>query len=750
MSYKRYWIALSAVTVLSFFVVGYLGKEIYQQVPPIPKEVVSENGQVLYTQEDIEKGQAVWQSTGGQELGTIWGHGSYLAPDWSADWIHRQAVELLNKWSLAEHKKGFDELSLEVQASLKARLQKIIRTNTYNPTTGKVVVSTDVAASIKTVAHYYQNLFGDAPEFHKLRNQYSMMENTVASVENRHALTGFLFWAAWACQTNRPGHDISYTSNWPSERLVGNTAPGVLLMSSIMSVVLLLAGIGIMVWYYAVHLKSGYKDEILPPKPVFAAPTPSMIATKKYFLVVALLLFAQVLFGVITAHYTVEGNAFFGIRTGEFLPYSISRTWHVQLAMFWIATALLGTGLYIAPMISGYEPPFQRFGVNFLWCCLLVIVSGSMVGEWLGVKQFLSLKMNFWFGHQGYQYVDLGRFWQSFLMIGLVVWLVLMVRALMPALRSKGQDRGLLFLFCIAAFTIAAFYGAGFMWGEHTNLAIVEYWRWWVVHLWVEGIFEIFTTTAVAFLLVNLGLLERHKATKTVLLATCIYSFGGIIGLFHHLYFTATPQAVIVLGGIFSALEVVPLTLMGIEAYHNYQLSKSAPWVATYKWPIYFFIAVSFWNLLGAGLLGFLINMPSALYHLQGLNTTPLHAHAALFGVYGNLSIGLLLFCMSSFINTRETLQIEKFISWAFWLLNIGIAGMCFLSLMPVGLYQAWTSITYDMWYARSELFTAQEIVHTFIWMRAFGDVLFGLGSLILVGVVLKIMCGSRAKKALS
>ncbi len=511
-----------------------------------------------------------------------------------------------------------------------------------------------------------------------------------------------------------------------------------------MSVVLLLAAIGVMVWYYAVHLKSGHQGITIQKEPVFQAPTPSMIATKKYFLIVALLLLLQVVFGVITAHYTVEGNAFFGIRTGEILPYSVSRTWHVQLALFWIATALLGTGLYLAPMISGYEPPYQRWGVNFLWVCLVIIVLGSMTGEWFGIQQFLSLKMNFWFGHQGYQYVDLGRFWQSFLMVGLCVWLILMVRAMMPALRNKTQNRSLLFLFCIAVFTITAFYGAGFMWGEHTNLAIVEYWRWWVVHLWVEGIFEIFTTTAVAFLFVNLGLLDRHKATKTVLLATSIYAFGGIIGLFHHLYFTATPQTVIILGGIFSALEVVPLTLMGFEAYHNYEISKSSPWVAIYKWPIYFFIAVSFWNLVGAGLFGFLINMPSALYHVQGLNTTPLHAHAALYGVYGNLSIGLLLFCMNSFINKKNIIRDEKLVSWVFWLLNVGIASMCFFSLLPVGLYQAWTSITHDMWYARSEHFTSQPIVHMFIWMRAFGDTLFGLGSLGLVVLVIKKMIYRR------
>ncbi len=222
MTYRPYWISLIAVTMLSFFVVGYLGKEIYQQVPPIPKLVITQNGKVIYTEEDIKNGQAVWQSTGGQELGTIWGHGSYLAPDWSADWIHRLAVDLLSRWSTEDYKKSFDDLSDEIKAMLKARLQKEIRQNTYEPSTGNIVVSNDLGRSIEKVACYYKDLFGDAPEFRVLRNKYSMMENTVSTSENRHALSGFFFWAAWACQTNRPGENITYTSNWPSEQLIAN------------------------------------------------------------------------------------------------------------------------------------------------------------------------------------------------------------------------------------------------------------------------------------------------------------------------------------------------------------------------------------------------------------------------------------------------------------------------------------------------------------------------------------------------
>jgi nitric oxide reductase subunit B len=257
------------------------------------------------------------------------------------------------------------------------------------------------------------------------------------------------------------------------------------------------------------------------------------------------------------------------------------------------------------------------------------------------------------------------------------------------------------------------------------------------VHMWVEGFFEVFSTILIAYLFLKLGLLNIKIATTSALMAASIYMLGGIIGMLHHLYFSGTPIVITAFGGIFSALEVVPLALIGFEAHHNYSLSKAQPWVKSYKWPIYFFIAVCFWNLVGAGLFGFLINMPISLYYLQGLNTTPLHSHGALFGVYGNLSIGLILFCLRGL--TVDKVWNNIILACAFWFLNLGLAAMCFLSLLPIGLIQAWSSIANDMWYARSAEFTHSSLIHDLIWVRTIGDVLFTLGALALIWFIFQI-----------
>jgi nitric oxide reductase subunit B len=740
---KRLWLALTLVIAASFAILGYYGAEIYQEKPPIPERVVTEDGTVLMTKEDILNGQNVWQAMGGQEIGSVWGHGAYLAPDWSADWLHRELVYILDQYASETYNQPYDRLGAEEQAALKARLREEIRTNTYDKSTGEIVVSRTRAAAMEFVGDHYARLFGDDPALDELRNHYAIPANTVSDPEKMRQLNSFFFWSSWACATNRPGKTITYTNNWPGEELIGNTATGNMVVWSVVSFVMLLAGVGALAWYFAVqrHKEPHGEDKIPDRDPLLAHdPTPSMKAALKFFWVVTALFVVQIGLGAVTAHFAVEGAGFYGIPIQEILPYSVTRTWHTQLAIFWIATAWLATGLFMAPAVSGHEPKGQRALVNFLFVCLLIIVVGSLAGQWLAVMRRLEYAGNFWFGHQGFEYVDLGRFWQLFLTVGLFLWLFLMGRAIRPALRANKEGRHLLTLFLIASAAIPIFYIPGLMWGQQSHYAIVEYWRWWVVHLWVEGFFEVFATVVMAFLFTRMGLLRTSTATASVLFSTTIFLSGGIIGTFHHLYFTGTPIGVMVFGAIFSALEVVPLVLIGFEAYENLTLARSKPWVEGYKWPIYCFVAVAFWNLVGAGLFGFFINPPIALYYMQGLNTTAVHGHTALFGVYGMLGIGLMLFCLKGLTGHRRWKT--GWLRFAFWAINIGLALMVLISVLPVGLMQTIASVEHGMWYARSAEFLQQDLVLLFHWLRVVGDTIFAIGALALGWFILGLKFG--------
>jgi len=746
MKTRTLWVSFTLVMVISFGILGYFGREIYRKAPPIPEKVITSDGSVLMTGSDIRDGQNVWQSIGGQEVGSIWGHGAYLAPDWSADWLHREAVFILDEWAQKDYSMKYDDLDKEKQAMLQQRLKQEMRTNTYDQATNMITVSSVRAKAFQEISKHYAGLFMDDASRADLREAYSIPENSIKDAGRMAQMNAFFFWASWVTVSERPGETISYTNNWPAEKLVGNEPTGSLILWTGFSVIVLLLGIGLLAWYYASHKDEDKNPSIPDVNPISGTKlTPSMKATLKYFWVVTALILVQILMGVVTAHYGVEGLGFYGFPLNDLLPYSISRTWHVQLGIFWIATSWLATGLFIAPAVSGKEPKFQLAGVNFLFIALLIIVVGSLAGQWMGVMQKLGLIENFWFGHQGYEYVDLGRFWQAFLLIGLFLWLLLMGRAIWPALKKGSENRNLLALFLIASIAIAVFYAAGLMWGRQTHLAIAEYWRWWVVHLWVEGFFEVFATVAIAFLFVRMQLIRSSIATLTVLFSTIVFLSGGILGTFHHLYFSGTPTSILALGATFSALEVVPLVLIGFEAYHNMQLGRAHEWVKAYKWPINFFIAVAFWNFLGAGIFGFLINPPIALYYMQGLNTTPLHGHTALFGVYGMLGIGLMLFVLRDM--NLNVIWKEKTIRIAFWSLNIGLLLMAVLSLLPVGLAQTVASVKYGLWYARSAEFLASPTLEFFRWLRVVGDTIFALGALYLGWFVFGLKTGWSIKK---
>ncbi|MHA6688608.1 nitric-oxide reductase large subunit [Mesorhizobium sp. A556] len=748
-STRKLWIYLAILLIASFATLLWTGGEIYRASPPMPEQVVSTDGEVIYTRADIELGRQVWQSMGGMQLGSIWGHGAYVAPDWSADWLHREAIGVLDVWARQEAGvASYADLPELQQATFQARLQTRIRDNTYDPASETITLDGDRAVVIASVAAHYQSLFGNDRATAELREAYAMKNDTVPDAEYRRALTAFFWWTAWATVTERPGSDITYTNNWPSEPLVGNKPPASLFLWSAFSVILLLAGIALLGWHHAVTEGRHREPHELPATDPMSLVeiTPSMKAAAKYFWVLLGMFLLQILLGTITAHYQVEGQVFYGLNLSEVLPYSLTRTWHTQLAVLWIATAWLATGLYMGPAISGHEPKYQRLGVNVLFTCLVIIIVGAFTGQWFAVMHMLGLEYNFWFGHQGWEYADIGRFWQWFFFIGLMLWLVLVGRALWPALRADTESRSLVALLFLSTVAIGLFYAAALVWGEHSHLSEVEYWRWWMVHLWVEGFFEVFATAVLAILFTRLGLLPAKLATVAVLFATIVFLAGGVLGTLHHLYFSGTPTAVIVLGASFSALEVVPLAYIGFEAYERYRQGHATPWMSRYRWPVMFFLAVAFWNIVGAGLLGFLINPPLSLYYMQGLNLTPLHAHTALFGVYGMLGIGLVLFCLRGL--KPDLVWSERLLKTSFWSFNIGLALMGMMTLLPIGTLQLLAAIDHGYWYARSAEFMQKPIIDFLVWIRVPGDIIFSVGALTLAWFVLGLWIRPRYEPA--
>ncbi|MDP2646575.1 MAG: nitric-oxide reductase large subunit [Desulfobacterales bacterium] len=732
---------------LTFGVLIFGGYLINKAKPPIPVRITAPLGDTIITGKDIIDGQNYYFSRGGQHIGTIWGHGSYLAPDWSADFLHRMGLYLAarhhNLSSAEAHRftqADFDNLKPQERARLRAAVQDEIKTNRFDPESGVLQFTQYQSEAFDALVQYYTVLFQNGNE------RMGLQPGIVRTKEEGRHVTAFFAWLAWAAGTKRPDTEYTYTTNWPYDPLVGNQPLPDLLIWSIVSVVLLIFGIAAALFVYLRYVgRDEYETNLLVD---FAEPdpTPSQKATLLYFLTAIGLFVLQIGMGAVTAHYTVEGTHFFGISLAKILPYAAVRTWHLQLAVFFIATCFLAAGLFIGPFI-GKEPKRQAMWVIILFGAIVVVVLGALGGSWLSVAGVFG-DQGFYLGHQGYEFIELGRVWQLLLIAGMLIWLVLVFRAIRPALRDEKDNGGLTHMLLYSTISIPLFYMAGLLYGKGSHLSVAEYWRWWVVHLWVEGFFEVFATVVMAFLLSHIGAVSKKFALTTIYFTVFLYLGSGVIGTFHHLYWTGTPTPIIALGAVFSALEVVPLSLLGFEVVHNLKVINAAGKDYAYKWPIYFFVSVAFWNLVGAGMFGFLLNPPIVLYYAQGINMTPLHSHTALFGVYGMLAISLLLFAVRHIVSRAS--WSDKMLKWSFWGLNGGLASMAVFSLIPSGFYQLYFAVKHGLWFARSPEITSGPVMRTLSWARLVPDVIFAAGAIVLFVFLMRAILLTFLKKTVS
>ncbi len=729
---------------LAFGVLLFGGYMMNKEKPPIPRAAVVV-GASIFTGKDVIDGQNYFFSRGGQHMGSIWGHGAYLAPDWSADYLHRMGLFIAARYlgkSPAEAAAFTQDDHMKLDAPTRARISALvteeIKTNRYDAASGTLTLTAFQAEAHASLVRYYTDLFERGNE------RMGLQSGIVKSDEDGRQVASFFAWLAWAAGTNRPDGTHTYTSNWPFDPLVGNRPlPGALIWS-IVSVILLLLGIAGAIFLYQRYIRE--EDYRAPAVAELPDPRPSASqkATLAYFFTAVALFVLQVGLGSLTGHHTIEGSRFFGIPLGNVLPYAAVRTWHVQLAVFFIATCFLASGLFIGPFV-GREPKHQGKLVWALFVAVVVVVLGSLSGTYASIAGAFGGN-GFLFGHQGYEYIELGRVWQILLIAGMLIWLVLVVRAIRPALASEKDAGGMTHLLLYSAVTIPAFYMAGLLYGKGSHLTNAEYWRWWVVHLWVEGFFEVFATVFMAFLLARIGVIGAKFAQRTVYFSIFLYLGSGIIGTFHHLYWSGAPSPIVALGAVFSALEIVPLSLIGFEVVHNLRAAKVGAAANPYRWPIYFFVSVAFWNLVGAGIFGFLINPPIVLYYVQGINTTPLHAHTALFGVYGLLAISLMLFSMRHIV--AKSAWSDGLLKWSFWGLNGGLLLMTLVSLAPSGFYQFYYAVRDGLWYARSPQITSGPTMRALAWTRIGPDFIFAVGALLLFVFVGRAIWLSRERQA--
>jgi nitric oxide reductase subunit B len=712
------WAQAVVLTLLfGFLVLGIMGYGTYSGQPPIPERVVDPAGNTVFTGEDVKEGQKIFLRNGLMEYGSVFGHGGYLGPDYTADYLRRSALAVRGHYGGG----GSDRAT--------ARTLEDFKSNRYDPETRTLEFTEAQSFAFGVVADHYGRYFGEST------TRYGLRPGAITDPKEIERLTAFFGWSAWAAAAERPGKGYSYTNDWPPEPLVGNEATGNTVVWSVISLIALFGGLGLLFgalgrWtFLGWHGRDQQSLSFRTPGEV--ALTPAQRVCAYFFLVMAALFLVQTLVGAASEHYRADVASFFGFDLARFLPFNVVRTWHVQLSIFWTATSFLAAGIFLAPMIAGREPRGQKWLASGLLGALAVVVFGSLIGEFAGIQGWMGGLWS-WFGNQGYEYLDLGRFWQILLSVGLFFWVVMLFRVMRGRLRNERLGN-MPWMFFLAALAIPAFYAVGLLARPDASFPTADYWRFMVVHLWVEDFLELFTTVMVAYIFVLLGVISERVALTVIFLDIVLYSVGGVVGTLHHLYFSGTPASAMALGAFFSAAEVIPLTFLTFEAWSFLQLGAQQEARSRtpfpHRWAVMFLVAVGFWNFLGAGILGFLINLPIVSYYEIGTALTAAHAHGAMMGVYGMLAAGFALFCLRYLIPQER--WSERAAKWSFWSLNLGLAWMIFATLFPLGILQLYESVNTGYFEARSLEYVTNPTNALIEWLRLPGDVVFILGGVL-------------------
>ncbi|OBG44626.1 nitric oxide reductase [Mycolicibacterium fortuitum] len=711
------WVqGVALVMIFGFFIMGLLAYRTYTASMPMPDTVVTESGQVVFTGDEITRGQELFQSRGLQEYGSIVGHGAYLGPDYTADYLRRATEDVATQLRDGGMADTHDAVVTE------------FRTNRFNPETRTLAFTDRQAEAFDRITQHYAEFFGEDSTKHGL------LPRLITDPAEIHDLTAFFAWTAWASAADRPGHNYSYTNNWPSEPRVDNGPTAQLIVWSTLSLIMLLGGTGIMFavygrWSQKIGWHSAEAPMLSFRQPGEVPLTRAQRSTIWFFAIVSLLFLAQALLGGAVQHYRADLSNFFGLDLAAILPYNLARTWHLQLALLWTAAAFLAGGIFLTPFISRREPRRQHWLSYGLLGAVVIVVVGSLITEALSIYGIVPSGSLF---SQQWEYLDLPRLWQILLIVGMFLWIAIIWRGMRARLKTESK-LNMPWVFFFSGLAIPMFYAVGLLAGSDTHLTVADFWRFWVVHLWVEDFLELFTTVMVAYIFVMLGVVSQRIALGVIFLDVILYSAGGVIGTMHHLYFSGTPVEHMALGAFFSAAEVIPLTFLTVEAWAFLQLgsrqttgdAKPFP----HRWAVMFLVAVGFWNFVGAGIFGFLINLPIVSYYQIGTALTANHAHAAMMGVYGMLAVGLAMFAFRYVIPADK--WPEKWARVSFWCLNIGLAWMVFASLLPLGVLQLYHSVNEGYFEARSLGYITQPGNAVLEWLRLPGDLIFIIGGVV-------------------
>jgi len=747
LSKNTWWKHFAIVGAISVVGLLALGTWTYTSAPPITNFVSRSTGETVIDADEITRGKEVFHLKGLMSWGSFWGDGADRGPDFTAEALHRTVVTMRTYYEDAIKRER--PLTQTDQDAIAVRIQRELHENGWDEENNVTRINDAQVQAFRDLNVHYTRVFTDSTYPDKFS---AFVDNFITDPADLRALTAYFFWGGWASAANRPGETYSYTQNWPYDPEAANTPTSPVMLWSFLSILALFAGTMLVLYVYG-EMKDLPGDPFngtnggtlttidLETGKEFVRPTQRL--TYKFFAFGVILFLVQVLAGILSAEDFVGGGPGRGIINilGIPLTFSITKAWHSIVQIYWFFMCWVGYTIFFLPRLSKV-PKGQRSLIQLLFGLCVLVGAGALFGIYFGQMGYMSDNMSYWFGNQGWEFLELGRFWHVLMLASFVLWITIIFRAVRPWITKQNLWSVPAWLFYGSGIMVLfLFFGLGAT--STGNFAISDYWRWMTVHMWVEVTFEVFTTCIVGYMLVQMGLLNRATAERVIFLAVMMFLVTATVGISHNFYWIGKPTGIIALGSVFSTLQVLPLLLITLDAWRMrkeqlvaraHVLEGKQSFVMDGVW--FFILAVNFWNIVGAGVFGSLINLPIINYFEHSTYLTGNHAHAAMFGVKGNVALAGMLFCCQHLFQRAS--WNEKLVKRSFWSLQIGLVLMMTLDLFPVGIYQIMAVFTHGYWYARTTAFVTSEIWVALTWARTIGGAVFlFLGVLPLVYFVL-------------
>ncbi len=729
MSRKGLFTSFWLIGIVMVVALIYYTANLQKEVPPIPKTVQSVSGEVLYTYDDVVEGKGFFQQFDLMDWGTMLGMGAYMGPDFTTDFFHYRAEFLYDYYGKQHYGKSAKDLADDERGRIKAIVTKDFHDTKL--TDNQTVYTEGSAGAYKANVVYITKLLVEG-------DKKRAFPGGVIRTEEAKKIAAFVDWGQLVSSSLRPGTDRTWSNNWPNEPLVGQEIRFFSHWVSLWEFLLLWTlTIAVIYLAYEYLLKKEPGEELVPALTITSL-FPSQKKLLKYIPIVSLLFLVQMILGSYLAHLYAEPEKDFIISQG-LMPFNIIRAIHTNIAIIWIAVGWLVGGLLIAPWVANKDHKFPWL-VDILWGALLVVAVGGLTGLYMGANGMMR-ETWFWLGNEGRELLNLGRVWDIGLVIGLVFWFLLII----SLIRKASTNNPLVGTIIWSAFAIATLYIAGMMplHKAFPNYTVDDYYRWWVIHLWVELTFELFAAGTIAFFTVSLGLISQKTAVRIMVFELLLIMLSGTLGVGHHYWWQGLDEYWIAIGGIFSALEPLPLALMIVEAAKNQREKVHSGENFPFAMPFMWIAGSAALNWIGAGFLGMVINTPTISYYSHGTYLIMPHGHVALLGAFGYIAIAFLYMTSRANAMANGWAWSDKLSKSGFWLLTIGVLLLGVINLV-IGEQQTRMAATEGYFFTRTR--EALEGLSFWMWLRLLPDLMMiAGGAVIFVDLFAKTYLGKKA-----